>query len=542
MNVKLALAAALALSTASVCGQSTALASEKCAALSKLSIPSATVEVAQLIDAGAFRLPEDSHPGKSETEQFVHAPEFCRLVLHLTPSPDSKIGVELWIPERDWNKKFRGQGNGGFAGEIDYRGLATAITQGYATASTNTGHSGAFTDGSWALGHPEKVIDFGYRAIHEMTLVAKKIIQIYYGQPPQHSYFASCSTGGRQGLMEAQRFPEDYDGILAGAPANNWTGLMTDAVANEQALSQDPLGFFPPSKLPAISAAVLAACDATDGIKDGVLNDPAKCHFNPSSLLCNESETDQCLTKSQVNGLQKLYAGTYDSQGKLIFPGYPPGGELGNGGWAAWLMGSASGHAIMSRIGNDYFSYMVYQDPAWNFKTFSVDTGFKAAVKQTSKTIDATSPDLKAFASRGGKLILFHGWNDAAITVISTIGYYNSIRSSMGDSMTDSFARLFLAPGTQHCYGGPGPDSFGQYELIPSSGLDDPQHNLYLALVQWVEKGVAPESVVAAKFEGQGPNRIVKMARPLCAFPKIAIYKGSGDTNNVENFYCGLQK
>ncbi len=261
MKFRLASMTVLLLSAASLNAQTAAVPSDKCSDLSKLSLPSVNVELAQVVTAGAFRLSNDIYPSESETELFKHAPAFCRVVLKMTPTSDSKISVEVWMPIQGWNKKFRGQGNGGFAGVIDYRGLASTVALGYATAGTDTGHVGLFTDGSWALGHPEKVVDFGYRAIHEMTLSAKKIVQAYYGHAPERSYFASCSTGGRQGLMEAQRFPDDYDGILAGAPANNWTGLMTNAVANEQALTLRDASYIPPTKLPAISAAVIAACD-----------------------------------------------------------------------------------------------------------------------------------------------------------------------------------------------------------------------------------------------------------------------------------------
>ncbi len=281
---------------------------------------------------------------------------------------------------------------------------------------------------------------------------------------------------------------------------------------------------------------------AHDGVTDGILNDPPKCSFDPTTLRCKSVETDKCLTEQQVQALQSLYAGTRDAKGRLIFPGYPPGAELGAGGWEPWILGSTAGRSLMAIIGNQYFSNMVYQDPAWSFKTFSIEKGFEAATRLTSKTLDAMNPNLKAFAAHGGKLILFHGWNDPAISALSTIDYYDSVRATMGGAHADSFARLFLAPGMQHCYGGPGPNSFGQYEQVAPSGPDDAQHNLYIALEQWVEDGVAPESVVAAKYGPQDTDETIVVTRPLCAYPQIAVYKGTGDKNKADNFICSLVK
>src|SRR5437660_1452873 len=246
-----------------------------------------------------------------------------------------------------WNGKLQGQGNGGFAGEIGYRQLGTAVYQGYATVSTDTGHCAGGTDASWALGHPEKLTDFGYRGIHEMTRVAKVVVQAFYGKDPRHSYFAGCSNGGRQALMEAQRFPEDYDGILAGAPANFWTHLLTKALADAQATTLDAASYIPPSKLPAIARAVNAACDAQDGVTDGVLNDPRQCHFDPGAMLCKEGNSEKCLTAAQVTALKKLYEGPNDAKGQKIFPGYLPGAEEGPGGWETWITGPAPAKSLL---------------------------------------------------------------------------------------------------------------------------------------------------------------------------------------------------
>jgi hypothetical protein len=520
-------------------GQESGLSKASCAGLAKLTLPNTKIMLAEQVEAGAFP-PRAPLPGAAPTQIYPQLPAFCRVVAEVAPSADSDIKMEVWMPVSGWNGKFRGQGNGGFAGEIDYGGLALAVFQGYASGGTDTGHAGSGTDASWAMGHPEKVIDFGYRGIHEMTQKSKSIVDAYYGRAPEHSYFASCSNGGREALVEAQRFPEDYDGILAGAPAYDWTHLLTNAVHNAQALTLNSASYISAAKLPTIAAAVVAACDAADGVSDGILNDPRKCHFDPETLRCKAAETDKCLTSPQVTALKELYAGAHDSGGKLIFPGYVPGGEEGQGGWALWITGSAPGKSLMFAFGNGYFSNIVYAKPDWNYKTFTVDDGLKMAVEKTSPTLDATDANLKPFGMRGGKLILWHGWNDPAISALSTIDYYKKVMNTNGERNAESFVRLFMVPGMQHCGGGPGPASFGQIGWRSGMGQDDPQHDMYMALEQWVEKGVAPERLIATKYEGEGAARRETMTRPLCAYPQTAKYKGSGETSDAANFVCAV--
>ena len=452
-----------------------------------------------------------------------------------SPSSDSEIKIEVWMPAAGWNGKFHGQGNGGFAGEISYRGLGLAVLQGYASASTDTGHAAPGTDARWALGHPEKIIDFGYRAIHEMTVVAKSAAKAFYGEAPRHTYFASCSNGGRQALAEAQRFPGDYDGILAGAPANYWTHLLASALWDAQATTLDPASYIPASKLPAITHAVNAACDAQDGVTDGVLNDPRQCHFEPKTLLCKEKDSDSCLTQPQVTALEKLYAGPTDSQGRAVFPGLMRGGEDAPAGWTPWITGTTPGKSLVFAFGGGYFSDMVYAKADWDYKTANFDDAVAASDKKFASVLNSNDPNMKAFASRGGKLIIYHGWNDAAISARNSVNYYENVRRTMGAAETDSFLRLFMVPGMQHCGGGPGPDVFGQGGVTP---VDDPQHNMYLALEQWVEKGAAPSTVIASKLASPAPGSAVTETRPLCAYPQVAKYKGSGDTNDAASFAC----
>jgi feruloyl esterase len=417
---------------------------------------------------------------------------------------------------------------------IGYPALGAAIKRGYATAGTDTGHSGG--DAVWALGHPEKVVDFGYRAVHEMTLKAKAMIEAFYGDHPQHSYFASCSDGGREALMEAQRFPQDYDGILAGAPANFWTHLLAGTMWVVQATTLDQASYIPAGKIPAIAAAVLAACDAQDGVTDGILNDPRQCHFDPATLLCKGADSNSCLTAPQVAALKKIYAGPRDSAGHQLFPGYLPGAEEGPGGWTLWITGAELGRSLLSFFGTQYFTYMVYEQAGWDYKTFNLDQATALADSKTARALNAIDPNLKPFMRHGGKLVLYHGWGDAAIPAPNTIDYYNSVVAAMGQHRTDSFLRLYMAPGMQHCGGGPGPNSFGQGANLPPY---DPEHNIYTALEQWVEKGIAPSSITATKYlndldHAQG----IKMTRPLCPYPQVAKYKGTGDTNDAANFVC----
>ncbi|MGC2829268.1 MAG: tannase/feruloyl esterase family alpha/beta hydrolase [Candidatus Acidiferrum sp.] len=513
---------------------------QPCDKLAQLALPNTKITSSQTVAAGAFAPPATTPQWLAgDPSFFKRLPAFCRLMAVAKPSADSDIKIEVWMPVSGWNGKFRGQGNGGFAGEIDYGSLGLAIAQGYASAATDTGHAADGTDAKWALGHPEKIIDFAYRAIHEMTVVGKATVSAFYGDAPQRAYFSSCSNGGRQALMEAQRFPKDYDGILAGAPANYWTHLLSSALYDAQTTTSDPASYIPTSKIPTIVKAVNAACDANDGVPDGVLNDPRKCRFDPASLLCKAADSDSCLTQPQVTALKKLYKGAHDSNGHQIFPGFLPGGEDGQGGWGLWITGAGPGKSLLFAFGGGFFSDMVYDDANWDYKKASLDGAVAAADKKFAGVLNATDADLRPFRAHGGKLIIYHGWNDAAISALNSINYFESVENKMGRQEADSFVRLFMVPGMQHCGGGPGPDIFGQFGMSP---VKDAQHDIYMALEQWVEKGEAPSTVIATKPpSGNGLGARV-MTRPLCAFPQVAKYKGTGDSNDAANFVCAAEK
>ncbi|MGH9606082.1 MAG: tannase/feruloyl esterase family alpha/beta hydrolase [Terracidiphilus sp.] len=513
--------------------------SESCELLATLQLPHVGIAMAKPVAAGAFVAPPQLYTAADLAEFFKKLPAFCRIVAHDRPTPDSDIVIEIWMPLEGWNGKLQGIGNGGFAGQIDYQELGAAVGKGYAAVATDTGHDGSPIDAAWALGHPEKVIDFGYRAIHEMTGLAKLVVQRFYATPPSHSYFASCSDGGREALMEAQRFPADYDGILAGAPANYWTAQLTVGAVDTQALTATPASFIPPAKIPTIARAVLAACDHLDGLSDGILNDPRQCHFDPASIECKHGkDSAACLTSAQVTALKKIYAGLRDAQGRQVFPGYLPGAEEGGNGWETWITGPAPDKSLLTFFSEGYFSDIVYGKADWNLKTFNWESGLQAADEETASALNAVNPDLSAFRARGGKLILYHGWDDPAIPALNTVNYYEGVEAKMGLAETDSFTRLYMVPGMQHCGEGPGPDNFGESWTWTAS---DPQHNVRIALEDWVETGAAPAAIIATKTagsDGQGP---AVMTRPLCPYPQAAKYKGSGDLNRAENFVCAAQ-
>jgi feruloyl esterase len=502
-------------------------AATPCQSLGTLSLPQTTL---------AFAYPTSAATMLGLGAMLVKTPAFCRVGGTIAPSSDSDIHFEVWLPEAGWNGKFRATGNGGFAGSINYSEMAAALRDGYATASTDTGHRADGIDANWALGHPEKIADFGYRAIHEMTIKAKAIIQSFYGEAPKHSFFSSCSNGGRQALMEAQRFPEDYDGILAGAPAYYWTHLLvTNFYAAAKPMLEMPASYIPKDKIPAIAGAVLKACDAADGLQDGILSDPTSCHFDPATILCQGADTNNCLTPPQADSLKRIYAGARTADGGVLYPGYEPGGEDGGGGWSSWITGSKPGESAGVKFSTGFLRNMVFDNASWRSKGTELPNTLNAADTKMAATLNATEANLKPFQARGGKLIVYHGWSDAAIPPSNAISYYENVTRASDQSMVDSFLRLYMAPGMQHCYGGPGPNLFGQFGLFKPG---DAKHDVFTALVDWVETGSAPGAIVAAKHTKDDPAQPVEMTRPLCPYPAVAQYDGHSDYKQAESFTC----
>ena len=441
---------------------------------------------------------------------------FCRVTGTIAPATK----FEVWLPDPGaWNGKLQGVGNGGVAGSIAQGSLASALARGYAAVSSNLGHDGGPIDFDFAIGHPELVSDWGHHATHAMTVVAKAAVEAYYGKPPAKSYFTGCSGGGRQGLMEAQRYPADYDGIVAGDPTADFTrltlgGRLWEAIAT----LKNPSHYIPASKIPVIAAATVAACDALDGIKDGVIDDPRQCKFDPATIQCKAGDGPDCLTEGEVAALKTIYAGSSSSDGKPIFPGYMPGGELGPMGWATYVSGPAPGKASQFLYGGNFARGMVMERPDYDPLTFDYDRDMPKAVAKLSKMIDATNPNLSGFNARGGKLIQYHGWSDPGVSPLSSVNYYTAIgRRLHGDP--SGFYRLFMVPGMQHCVGGPGPDHF----------------DALAALEEWVEQSKAPDRLIATHLTDGKPDR----TRPLCPYPQVAKWDGKGSTDVAESFICG---
>jgi tannase/feruloyl esterase len=541
---------AASLSALVLAGASTLTAAQSCEKLASLKLAHTIITSAVTVPAGPFT-PPSAPPG---TAALVDLPKFCRVSGVIAPTTDSEIKFEVWLPVAGWNGNFQQVGNGGFAGSIVYPALGRALQDRYASASTDDGHAGSGTDGSWALGHPEKLIDFGYRAVHETASKAKEIVQAFYGTAPRRSYFNGCSDGGREALMEAQRFPEDFIGILAGAPANFWSHALAGAILIQKALLDNPASYIPVSKLPAIESAALAACDALDGVKDGVIADPRRCHFDPAVIECKGADGPGCLTPQQVETLKTIYAGPKNPRtGQQIYPGFEPGAEVGPGMWSRWIIGTGSNEKPLElSFGIGTFAYMVFENPNWDFHTLNFDTDAQLAEEKLGPILDSTNANLGPFRARGGKLIHYHGWVDPALPPRASIDYYDTVVAKMRDTApqgqganalteTQKFYRLFMVPGMGHCGGGPGPNSFGRTgatSLRVKKG--DAEHDALTALEQWVEHGVAPEKVIATKYTNDNPMDGVAMTRPLCPYPAEAQWSGKGSTNDAANFACKL--
>lgn len=500
-----------ALALAAVQASRMSAAGATCESLKTLSLQQGSVTVAEPVAAGAFR-PAAGGANAQDSARFAAAQAFCRVAATVKPTTDSDIRVEVWLPASGWNGKFEAVGNGGWAGTISYGAMAQALARGYATASTDTGHS--TPGGSFALGHPEKLVDYAYRSEHEMTVVGKAVVQQFYGRAPEKSYFNGCSTGGRQALIEATRYPADFDGIVAGAAANPKTHLDTWRIWMGLETMRDPEARIPQEKYPAIHQAVLTACDALDGVKDGLLEDPTTCHFDPKVLACNGADSASCLTPKQVKSVSTVLGPARSPRtGAEIFPGYMPGSELM---WGRLIGGSEPYETAL-----DQFRFGVFNDPKWDWRTFDVDRDLAKADESLRGLLTAIDPaSLNPFLSRGGKLITYHGWADQDIAPLASVNFYQSVSKTVGDAKAAGGLRLFMVPGMGHCGGGDGPNTF---DMMP-------------ALEAWVEKGAAPASVVAS----HATRGAVDRTRPLCPYPQVARYNGTGSIDVAENFTCRL--
>ena len=477
-----------------------------CEALKQVALADGTLLSAESVQAGAFVPPGASNPNAAAV--FKTLPAFCRVTARLTPTPDSDIRVEVWLPQSGWNRKVQAVGNGGLGGTIPYPALAAAVKAGYASAGTDTGHVGG--NGDFVPGHPEKLVDFAYRAIHEMTVTAKTVAAAHYDARPVKSYFNSCSTGGRQALIEAQRYPDDFDGIVAGDPSWDQMRLYAARVALNIFMNREPAAVIPPGKYPVIHNAVLNKCDALDGVKDGVIEDPARCSFDFATLTCSGEDRADCLTKPQVESAKAMASPITDRKsGAVLHPGrYYPGSELGWGG----VGGPAPSGESWEGMKKIVFT------AAWDYHTMRLPDDVERAVKADKGLLYGGDPDLTRFFSRGGKLLMYHGWADPLVTPDASLIMYKRINDAVGRAAANSLA-LFMVPGMGHCQGGPGTDQFDKVAAID----------------QWVESGTKPQSIPAAHMT----SGVVDRTRPLCAYPATAHYIGSGSTDDAKNFRCG---
>jgi len=491
-----------------------AAAATTCNDLSKLSLPQTAITMAAPVAPGAFAPPASFslklQPGDVE---YQNLPAFCRVAATMRPTSDSVIKIEVWLPPAGtWNGKLMAIGNGGQAGEIYYHKMGLPLTLGYAVASTDTGHEGEGDDGSYALGHPEKIIDFGYRAVHEMVVKSKAIVAEYYSRNAKFSYWNGCSTGGRQGLEDLQRYPADFDGVIAGAPANN-PRSAAQIIWIAQTVHKDEASFIPAAKFPVIQRAVLNFCDATDGVKDGVLEDPARCKFDPSIILCKGADGPDCLTAAQVESARKIYSTPVNPRThEPIFPGFAPGSEKGWG----FAASAQPPQLILTGLRNG-----VFKDPNWDYQTFNFDRDV-ALLDRETQARNAMDTNLAPFFSHGGKLLQYHGWSDNLIAPQNSVNYYNRVADTLGGAgkVNDSY-RLFMVPGMGHCRGGDGTDRF----------------DVIGAMEQWVEKGKAPDSILASRYAGGKVER----TRPLCPYPQVAVYRGNGSTDDPVSFACKVR-
>lgn len=523
-----------------------------CKQLNTFKFRGGKIEKAEVVPAGTFMTPT------TPSIALPGLPKFCRVVGTAFPTADSRIGFEVWIPyDGSYRDRYLQVGNGGFSGDIVYIALAEGIRRGYATASTDDG-SQTHGTAEFVLGHPEKVIDYGYRALKETTDKAKAIIRRVMDAPPERSYFHGCSNGGREALMEAQRYPDDFDGIIVGAPANYFTHQFAAFVWNTQRIypPASVIPRIPNSQLHVLSNAVRAQCAGHDGglATDKFLTNPPACHVDFAPMTCAPgSPHGSCFTPDQIDIIQAIYEGPVrdDASHAQVYPGFEPGAESHACNWGMWMTGKPVGSAtcgpeglphvgLQALFGIGFFAYFVQGHPSYDIHTLNFASDIDDADTRFAATLNSTDPDLRRFRAHRGKIIHYHGWDDAAVAARNSIDYWGQVEARMktfdpGFSRADmnNFYRLFMAPGMSHCAGGPGATAFGN--LFRGSAMDA-DHDVMLAMERWVEDGVAPERIVAQHLsEGV---RDPYFERPLCVYPKLPKYNGAGDSKVAANWSC----
>ena len=519
-------AAALAFGLA---GANDALAVDSCSALANIKIADTTITSAESVAAGTYKAPDQ--------KDYSNLPAFCRVSATISALPDSAVRIELWMPQQEWKGLFEGTGNGGYGGDFIYSALAQGVRRGYAVANTDQGTAPASAlDGDAVVGHPVKWGDWGFRATHQMTEVGKAIVSAFYGKAPGHSYFSGCSTGGQQGLIEAQKYPDDYDGIAAGAPAINRTHLHAAFVWDHKAAQRSPGASLTSDKLRLLKKAVVAACaPGAGGAKsDTFVADPQNCRFDPVSLQCKGGDGVDCLTADQVETAARFYAGPKNPRtGEQIYVGWPRGSEGPAFGWE--LEEGEAPFSLKEPAFDSLFKWVF--GAKWDWRSFDFDRDMAEVDAVLGPLANgATVGDIDAFTKHGGKLLLYHGWADSIVSALDTVSFFETVAKK---DQAQASVRLFLLPGVEHCGsgGGEGPDAIGSVHGLAAPTVDA-EHDVLAALAHWVEDGVAPSKLIATKYEGDDPTKAIVMQRPACPYPKKTHYAGSGNTNEAASFTC----
>ena len=520
-------------------------AGASCKDLTDLQLPHTTITLAEPVPSGNFEAPDgDVHKVSG----------FCRVHGVAEPTTESNINFEVWMPLAGWNGRYHQIARYGLAGAIDYAGLADGVRKGYAVAATDDGHTDTATFTLWALNEPNKIIDFGYRALRETAEKSKTVIAAYYERPADYSYLVGLSRGGNQAMQGAQRFPQYWDGILAGCPVISWTGLMYANLSNTQPQVNGAAGHILPTKLPAIQKAALASCKAEAHVVDGIAADPRFCRYDPNILLCKSEENDDCLTGPQVATLKRIYDGPKNQiTGQILYPGFEPTMEAETAnrgkGMGGWIIHQDPVKTEAYQAADGFYRTMVFDDLSRDFSDIDLAQDFYFTESKSLKgqplasVLNPSNTDLSAMQDAGGKLIMWIGWGDPAITPQSNIDYYEDVVENVGSlDGTRDFFRFYLVPGMLHCEGGPGPNTFGNLDIgsatVFPNKTDDPRNSMIAALEAWVENGRVPERVTATKYKDDDPAKDVSMTRPLCPYPQVSVYGGKGSTRDADSFVC----
>ena len=534
----------IALVPAAAVGQTPAHTQTMCQKLASVELPSTAIGVVQVVDAGKFSVPVNpagqggggssalagtlgpvpdvpgrvtgntaglglGYNGGRGIPPFALLPAFCRVTATLTPSPASDIRMELWLPIAGWNGHFRGTSPNGLGGVINYNAMAVGLADGFAVASTDTGHQGG--DAAW-MSVPDKVTDFAGRSMHETTLVGKALTAAYYGTAPKFSYMIECGGGSAAALHEVQKYPADYNGVVVGGHAAHLTRQIFGQLWLWSAAHPNGVAVLPTEKLRVLHEAVLAKCDLLDGVKDGVLEDPTRCLFNPKVIECRSGDGPSCLTQPQVEAAQKIYAGPVNprTHQRVSSPLYP-GSELD------WIFFTETPKPLSIPV---IALRHVLQDPSWDISVMPIDFDRHVALADHSDIarVNASNPDISQYVRHGGKLILSGGWNNALVPAGAVVDYYQRVEATIGRENTQRAVRLYMVPGMIECNGGPGTDTFDMLAVVR----------------RWVERNQAPNEVIASRVEY---GKVVR-TRPLCPYPQVAAYRGSGSPDEAGNFVC----